>query len=111
MQPVHCAMSARVASSISGSAMTSETAKRPPGRSTRATSRSTAALSPERLMTQLEMTTSTDASASGMSSMWPLTNSAFVTPAARGVGARELEHLVGHVQADDAAGRARRAAR
>jgi hypothetical protein len=38
MQPVQCTMSARVAASMSGSAMTSETAKRPPGCSTRAAS-------------------------------------------------------------------------
>ena len=69
MQPVHCAMSARVAASMSSSAMTSETAKRPPGRSTRAASRRTRALSAARLMTQLEITTSTLASGSGISSM------------------------------------------
>ena len=33
-------------------------------------------------MTQLEMTTSTELSGRGMSSMWPLTNSTFSTPAA-----------------------------
>jgi hypothetical protein len=49
--------------------MTSETAKRPPGRSTRAASASTLSLSPARLMTQLEMTTSTEARGSGISSM------------------------------------------
>jgi hypothetical protein len=36
MQPVHSAMSALVSPSMPGSAITSETAKRPPGRSTRA---------------------------------------------------------------------------
>ena len=69
MQPVYACMSARVASSMSSSAITSETAKRPPGRRTRATSRSTLGLSPERLITQLEITTSTLASGSGISSM------------------------------------------
>ena len=44
---------------MSGSAITSDTAKRPPGRSTRAASRRTCGLSAERLMTQLEITTST----------------------------------------------------
>ena len=68
-QPVHACMSARVASSMSGSAITSETAKRPPGRRTRAASRTTRGLSADRLMTQLEITTSTLASASGISSM------------------------------------------
>jgi hypothetical protein len=62
-------MSARVAAPISGSAITSDTANRPPGRSTRAASRMTAGLSAERLMTQFEITTSTDASGSGSSSM------------------------------------------
>src|SRR5438270_4781084 len=81
MHPVHFAMSARVASSISGSAITSLTAKRPPGRRTRAVSRSTFALSPERLMTQLEITTWTLSSGSGMSSMYPFRNSTFATPA------------------------------
>ena len=60
MQPVHCCMSARVAASMSGSAITSETAKRPPGRRTRAASSSTCGLSADRLITQLEITTSTD---------------------------------------------------
>ena len=68
MQPVHCCMSARVASSMSSSAITSEIAKRPPGLSTRAVSRSTLRLSPARLTTQLEMTTSTVSSGSGISS-------------------------------------------
>ena len=68
MHPVHAAMSARVGSSMSGSAITSETANRPPGRSTRAASQITRGLSPERLITQFEMTTSTVSSASGMSS-------------------------------------------
>ena len=57
--PSTAACRARVASSMPGSAITSETANRPPGRSTRATSRSTAGLSPERLITQFEITTST----------------------------------------------------
>ena len=69
MQPVHSCMSARVASSMSGSAITSETAKRPPGRSTRAVSASTLRLSALRLITQFEITTSTDSSGSGISSM------------------------------------------
>jgi hypothetical protein len=47
----------------------SDTPTRPPGRSTRAISANTAGLSAERLITQLEMTTSTEASGSGMASM------------------------------------------
>ena len=83
MQPVHCCMSRRVASSMSGSATTSLTAKRPPGRSTRAASRKTAGLSPERLITQLEMITSIESSGRGTSSIVPLRNSTFSTPASR----------------------------
>ena len=83
MQPVHCRRSRRVASSISGSATMSVTAKRPPGRSTRAASRKTCGLSAERLITQFEMTTSTDSSGSGIRSIVPFRNSTFSTPAAR----------------------------
>ena len=57
-------------------------------------------------MTQLEMITSTESSASGMSSIVPLTNSTFSTPASRWLRAGELEHLVGHVEAVGLAGRA-----
>jgi hypothetical protein len=48
---------------------------------TRKASEITLGLSVERLMTQLEMTTSTRPFGSGTSSMWPLRNSAFSTPA------------------------------
>ena len=61
----------------------SVTAKRPPGRSTRAASRKTAGLSAERLITQLEITTSTESSGSGTSSIVPFRNSTFSTPASR----------------------------
>ena len=81
MQPVHACMSALVCSSMFGSAMTSETANRPPGLSTRAVSRRTLGLSAERLITQLEMTTSTLSWGRGMSSMWPRNHSTLVTPA------------------------------
>ena len=50
------------------------------------------------------MTTSTDASGSGIASMWPRRNSTFGTPAALAPG--ELEHLVGHVEPDRAPARA-----
>jgi hypothetical protein len=69
MQPVHSRMSAFVASSMSGSAITSDTAKRPPGRSTRAVSAITVRLSAARLITQFEMTTSTEPSGKGISSI------------------------------------------
>ena len=88
------------------SAITSETAKRPPGRSTRAASRSTCVLSAERLITQLEITTSTLASGSGIASMWPLSELDVLDAGLGRVGPRELEHLVGHVEADRLAGRA-----
>ncbi len=111
MQPVHCAMSRRVSSSIPASATMSVTANRPPGRSTRAASRKTAGLSAERLITQLEMITSTESSGSGTASIVPFRNSTFSTPGLALVAPGELEHLVGHVEAVGLAGRARRARR
>ena len=95
----------RVASSMSGSATTSLTAKRPPGRSTRAASRNTRGLSAERLITQLLMITSTDASGSGISSIVALEELDVLGPGLALVLARELEHLVGHVEAVGLAGR------
>src|SRR5437867_4026365 len=62
---------------------TSDTAKRPPGLSTRNASPSTRRLSADRLITQFEMSTSTEASGRGMLSISPLRNSTFVTPALR----------------------------
>ena len=53
----------------------------PAGVSTRNISASTAGLSTDRLITQLEMTTSTEPSGSGTSSIVPLTNSTLVAPA------------------------------
>ena len=112
MQPVHCSMSARVAASMSGSAITSETAKRPPGRSTRAASARTFALvAPTRLITQFEITTSTDVVGER-----DLLDVALEELDVRHAGlgalrAGELEHLVGHVEADRLAGRRRRGAR
>ena len=52
-----------------------------PGRSTRKLSAKTAALFPDRLITQLEMITSTVWSGSGIDSMWPLRNSTLRAPA------------------------------
>ena len=105
-QPTYCAMSARVASSMSGSAITSETAKRPPGLSTRAVSRSTRGLSVERLITQFESTTSTlTASGSGIASIWPLSQRDVLDAGLGLVRAREVEHLVGHVEPVRDAGR------
>ena len=53
----------------------------PPGRSTRKLSKSTASLLPDRLITQLEMITSTEPSGNGMSSIWPRRNSTLTAPA------------------------------
>ena len=83
MQPTHSSMLRRMSAGTSPRTTTSETAKRPPGFSTRNASRSTASLSLERLMTQFEMMTSTELSGSGMASMVPLRNSTFVAPALR----------------------------
>src|SRR5688572_11446497 len=62
---------------------TPDTANRPLGLSTRNASAIARSLSAERLMTQLEMTTSTELSGSGMFSISPFRNSTFVTPARR----------------------------
>ena len=65
------------------SATTSVIPIRPPGLSTRAISVSTAGLSAERLMTQLEMTTSTESAGSGIASIRPLRKWTLATPASR----------------------------
>src|SRR6516165_7060158 len=54
---------------------------RPPGTSTRNISASTAGLSVDRLITQLEITTSTDSSGSGTASICPFRNVTFPAPA------------------------------
>ena len=56
-------------------------------------------MSAERLITQLEMMTSTELSGSGMFSISPLRNSTFSMPALALVFIGESEHLVGHVEA------------
>ena len=58
----------------------SERWMRPPGDKTRKDSRKTASLSGDRQTTQLDMTTSTFASGSGIFSISPLTNSTLVMP-------------------------------
>ena len=55
MQPTHSSMLRRTSAGTSPRTTTSETAKRPPGFSTRKASRRTASLSADRLMTQFEM--------------------------------------------------------
>ena len=82
-QPTHSSMLARTSAGTSPRTTTSETANRPPGLSTRNASASTFRLSPERLITQLEMITSTEPSGSGIASISPFRNSTFSTPAFR----------------------------
>src|SRR5690606_3979452 len=81
MHPTQEPLSARSSGVREASAATSEIPMRPPGLRTLAISEITAGLSADRLMTQLEMTTSMVASSRGMSSMYPSMNSTLVTPA------------------------------
>src|SRR5579863_6112212 len=97
MQPTQSSMLWRTASGTSPRVTTSETAKRPPGRSTRKASRRTLSLSAERLMTQLEMMTSTELSGSGIFSISPLKNSAFSIPDFFWFS-RARQHLIGHIE-------------
>ena len=83
MQPTQSSMLRRISAGTAPRTTTSDTAKRPPGLSTRKASRSTASLSLERLMTQFEMITSTELSGSGIASIVPFRNSTFVAPALR----------------------------
>ena len=106
MQPVHCSMSARVASSMSSSATTSLTAKRPPGLRTRAASRKTGGLVAgevddavgddhvDRVVGERDVL---DRALEELDVLDP--GLALVLP-------RQLEHLVGHVEAVGLAGRA-----
>src|SRR6266851_219401 len=80
MQPAHESSCFLVVGSSGSSSTMSATAKRPPGRKTRNASLMTAPLSSARLMTQFEITTSTDASGRGTFSMVPLRNVALLTP-------------------------------
>src|SRR5579872_1249671 len=81
MQPICEPRSARCSWVRRSSATTSLTPRRPPGFSTRAISVSTAALAVERLITQFEITTSTESAGSGICSIIPFKKCAFVTPA------------------------------
>ena len=76
--PVSAWMLSAIARGITCVATTSEIAMRPPGLSTRIASRKTAPLSGDRLITQFEMMTSTDASGTGRCSISPNRNSTFV---------------------------------
>ena len=81
MHPTYDPAAALSAALRWSSATTSETPIRPPGTSTRNISARTAGLSVDRLITQLEITTSTDASGSGTASIWPLRNVTLPAPA------------------------------
>ena len=83
MHPIHASALRRMSGGTSPRTTTSATAKRPPGFSTRNASASTRSLSVDRLITQFEMTTSTEQSGSGTRSISPLRNSTFSTPALR----------------------------
>ena len=106
MQPAKEPRSARCSALSESSATMSLMPMRPPGRRTRAISAKTACLSAARLTTQLLMTTSIDSAGSGSASMWPLRNSTLVAPAWAAFGLGQREHLVGHVDAEGATGRA-----
>ena len=82
MQPAWAPRSNRSAAVRRSSARMSEMPSRPPGRSTRKLSAKTAGRSVDRLITQLEMITSTEPSGSGIASIWPSRNSTFCAPAA-----------------------------
>ncbi len=79
-------------------------ARRPPGFRTRNASAKTAALSGDRLMTQLERTTSTVASATGSRSISPRRKSTFVAFSVSAFARALRDHRRGHVDADDAPG-------
>ena len=81
IQPAQPPRSARCSRVRASSATTSENPSRPPGVRTRKIEVNTAGLSTDKLITQLEITTSTLPSGSGMSSMFPCRNSTLVTPA------------------------------
>ena len=106
MQPAYDPRSARSSGESLSSATTSLIPSRPPGSRTRAISVSTVALSVERLITQLEITTSTEAAGSGIASISPLRKWTFRTPDSRDVPLSEREHLVRHVEPVGRPGRA-----
>src|ERR1022692_1051999 len=81
--PTHSSTLLRISGEMSPRVTTSETAKRPPGFSTRKASRSTRSLSAERLITQFDIITSTELSGRGICSISPFRNSTFSAPALR----------------------------
>lgn len=89
----------RSASVMSSCATTLEMPIRPPGTSTRNISASTACLSVEKLITQLAITTSTAASASGHGFYLAIEELHVGGAGLGGVGASEHEHVLGHIDA------------
>src|SRR5215831_2667973 len=79
--PIQSSTLRRIWAGTSPRTTTSDTAKRPPGRRTRNASAKTRSLSADRLITQLEMMTSTELSGRGIASISPLRNSTLSTPA------------------------------
>ena len=105
MQPTHSSMLRRMSAGTSPRTTTSETAKRPPGFSTRNASRSTASLSPDRLITQFEMI-DVDRVVGQRDRLDRALQELDVGRAGLAlVVARERQHLVGHVEPVGLAGR------
>ena len=107
MQPVHCCHVA--AGRLVHVGVGDDVARRRTGRRAAARGRprgSTCGLSPERLITQLEMITSTESSGSGIVLDLALEELDVLDARLTLVLAGELEHLVGHVEAVGLAGRA-----
>ena len=99
-QPIHSSMFLRTAAGTSCPARRRRrrrSGRRASGRGTPRAAR--ASLSAERLITQLEMITSTESSGSGMCSISPLAGTRRSARRLRLVLSREREHLVGHVEA------------
>ena len=104
MHPTQLPRSRRSSALSSSSATTSLMPMRPPARRTRAISANTVGLSAERLITQFEMTTSTDACVEGDVLDVALAEFDVGRFGLRCVLPCEFEHLVGHVDAVDEAG-------
>ena len=103
-QPTHSSTLWRISGAISPRVTTSETAKRPPGFSTRKASRRTRSLSAERLITQFEMITSTELSGRGICSISPLQELDILRARFALVLIGQRQHLVGHIETVSLAG-------
>ena len=98
MQPTQSNMLCRTSSGTTPLTTTSDTAKRPPGLRTRKASRRTRDLSAERLMTQLEMTTSTDSFWQRNVLYLTLKKLNIVSPCLSLIFSCEGEHVIRHVE-------------